>query len=114
VFENEGDKDQVHRNPLKFYKPNLHVRPRALARQPGCAVSTADADSFADARFATNACVLRDQVEARDRILGGNIGLNTKNNEISCASAAQRWRGAASRVCADAPACVCARRHQGV
>jgi hypothetical protein len=29
VFENEGDKDQVHRNPLKFYKPNLHVSPSA-------------------------------------------------------------------------------------
>ena len=25
------------------------------------------------------------QVEARDRLLGGNIGLSTKNNEISCA-----------------------------
>ena len=26
-------------------------------------------------------------VEAKDRVLGGNIGLSTKNNEISCA-----WR----------------------
>ena len=24
-------------------------------------------------------------VEAKDRVLGGNIGLSTKNNEISCA-----------------------------
>jgi hypothetical protein len=29
-------------------------------------------------------------VEARDRILGGNIGLSTKNNEISCAHATLR------------------------
>jgi len=30
VFENETDKAQVHRNPLKHYKPNLHVRRLSL------------------------------------------------------------------------------------
>lgn len=32
VYENESDKAQVHKNPLAFYKPNLHVR-GAGARQ---------------------------------------------------------------------------------
>jgi hypothetical protein len=45
------------------------------------------------------------QVECRDRILGGHVGLNTKNNEVTCEC---RPRSAAASVL------TCSRRHQEI